>query len=131
TYTLTVTNNGPSDAQAVTVSDTLPAGETFVSASTGSGAGTAYFSGNLGTLTAGGSITITLVAMISPVVANGTVETDTATVTSTTGDTNAANNTAMFSTTVSSSADLAITKTGPATATAGTNLTYTLTVTNN
>src|SRR5438105_12545202 len=108
------------------VSDTLPAGETFVSASTGTGPRTSYLSGNLGTLTAGGTTTITLVAMISPAVPNGTVETDTARVSSTTSDSNAANNTAMVSTTASSSADLAITKTGPATATAGTNVTYTL-----
>src|SRR5204862_6298697 len=35
TYTITVTNNGPSDASAVVVQDTLPAGVTFVSASNG------------------------------------------------------------------------------------------------
>src|SRR5439155_1598608 len=33
TYTITVTNNGPSDASAVVVRDTLPAGVSFVSAS--------------------------------------------------------------------------------------------------
>ncbi|GEM_PF-702097 len=131
TYTLSVTNNGPTDAQNVMVTDTLPADETFVSASTGSGAGTAYSSGNLGTLAAGGSTTITLVAMISPAVSNGATETDTATVASTTSDSNAANNTATFNTTVGASADLAITKTGPATAFAGNNVTYTLSVTNN
>src|SRR5437764_1496522 len=32
TYTVTVINNGPSDASAVVVRDTLPAGVTFVSA---------------------------------------------------------------------------------------------------
>src|SRR5439155_115437 len=35
TYTITVSNNGPSDASAVVVRDTLPAGVTFVSASNG------------------------------------------------------------------------------------------------
>src|SRR5258708_12636612 len=69
--------------------------------------------------------------MISPATPNSTVETDTAIVSSTTTDSNAANNTATFNTTVSTSADLAITKTGPATAFAGTNITYTLSVTNN
>jgi uncharacterized repeat protein (TIGR01451 family) len=36
TYTMTIANNGPSDAAAVSVTDTLPAGVTFVSA-TGTG----------------------------------------------------------------------------------------------
>ena len=31
TYTITVTNNGPDAADAVSLSDTLPAGTTFVS----------------------------------------------------------------------------------------------------
>ena len=32
-YTLSVTNHGPADAQSVTVTDTLPPGTVFVSAS--------------------------------------------------------------------------------------------------
>ena len=35
TYTLTVTNEGPSDASGITVTDTLPGAVTFVSASAG------------------------------------------------------------------------------------------------
>src|SRR5207245_1101923 len=35
TYTITVTNSGPSDAQNVVVTDTLPGAETFVSSSEG------------------------------------------------------------------------------------------------
>ena len=38
TYTITVTNNGPSDASAVVAQDTLPAGVTFVFASNGGSA---------------------------------------------------------------------------------------------
>src|SRR5206468_3011349 len=37
TYTITVTNNGPSDAQGVALTDGLPSGETFVSQSQGGG----------------------------------------------------------------------------------------------
>jgi uncharacterized repeat protein (TIGR01451 family) len=38
TYSISITNNGPSDAQTVALSDTLPAGTTFVSLSQGGGA---------------------------------------------------------------------------------------------
>jgi uncharacterized repeat protein (TIGR01451 family) len=130
TYTLSVRNNGPSDAQNVSVSDMLPSGETFLSASVGSGSGTSYASGNLGTLAAGSSTSITLVARINGNVAGGSTLTDTATVSSSTSDPNAINNTATFNTTVSSSADLAITKTGGASGTQGGTVTYTLSVTN-
>src|ERR1700680_4236927 len=37
TYTVTVANNGPNDAQNVTLSDALPAGTTFVSEGQASG----------------------------------------------------------------------------------------------
>src|SRR5207302_3871965 len=63
TYTLTVTNNGPSDAQNVNVTDSLPAGETFVSASEGTGSG-GTFTDTVGTLAAGATRIITLVASV-------------------------------------------------------------------
>jgi uncharacterized repeat protein (TIGR01451 family) len=55
TYTLKVHNNGPDPAAAVTLSDPLPAGLTFVSASTTQGAcsGTSTVSCNIGTVNAG------------------------------------------------------------------------------
>ena len=40
-YTVVVTNLGPSDASNVTVTDTLPAGVTFVSVTPSNGAGPA------------------------------------------------------------------------------------------
>jgi uncharacterized repeat protein (TIGR01451 family) len=129
TYTLSLANPGPSDAQGVTLTDTLPSGETFVSASEGNGAGTS-FTDAIGTLAEGASRTITLVAAISPSNPAGTL-TNSANVTSTTFDANLANNAATFDTTVSTSADVLITKTGPATVTAGTDITYTITTTNN
>lgn len=65
TYTITVTNNGPSDASSVTVTDTLPAnGVTFVSATPSQG-GPCTKAGNvvtcpLGTIANGNSATVTI-----------------------------------------------------------------------
>src|SRR5207244_2136470 len=67
TYTITLANNGPSDAQAVALSDLLPAGETFVSQSQTSGpAFTLGNSGNqvsdaIATLAAGASASFAVV----------------------------------------------------------------------
>ena len=63
-------------------------------------------------------MTVTIVAHISSGTPAGTL-TDTANATSNTPDPNGTNNTATFNTTVSTSADLAVTKTGPANVTAG------------
>src|SRR5207249_4680277 len=137
TYTVTVTNNGPSDAQSVSLTDTLPAGETFASQSQTAGPTfTLNRTGNaitdtISTLAAGASATFTFVATVNANVPNNTMLSNTATVSSSTSDPNAANNSATATTTVSTSADLAVIKAGPTSAAAGTNLTYTITVTNN
>ncbi len=65
TYTVTITNGGPDDAPSVTFSDTLPAGTSFVSATTPSGicseaAGTVAC-GFLGDLVSGDSYVVTVV----------------------------------------------------------------------
>lgn len=65
TYTITVTNNGPDSADNVTVSDTLPASTSFVSADATQGLCTeagGTVSCAIGTMTNGQSVTITLVA---------------------------------------------------------------------
>jgi uncharacterized repeat protein (TIGR01451 family) len=61
-YTVTVTDNGPSDEYGVTLSNSLPSGVTLssVSASQGSCSGTTMLSCNLGWLIDGHSATITL-----------------------------------------------------------------------
>jgi uncharacterized repeat protein (TIGR01451 family) len=87
TYTLTLTNEGPSDAQNVTLSDTVPAGTTFVSSSQASGPAftltdppgpTGTFSATITTLAAGASATFTLVVRVDPALPGGTTITNTA-----------------------------------------------------
>jgi uncharacterized repeat protein (TIGR01451 family) len=91
TYTITVTNNGPGYALGTTVSDVLPAGTTFVSAtpSQGSCSGTAVVTCNLGTLAPSASATIALVIALPP---TQTTISNTATVTSANVDTAPGNN---------------------------------------
>ena len=124
TYTITVTNHGPSDASDVVLTDTLPAGTTFVSSSCGANPCA------IGTLPAGAAVVVTLVVSVD---ANATSPlVNQATVTATTPDPAPANNTSRFETAVTpASADLSVVKTGPATIVASTDLAYSLTVTNN
>ncbi len=59
-YTLAVTNNGPATATNVTVSDTLPANTTFVSASAGCSEVAGVVTCGAGTLASGGSASFTV-----------------------------------------------------------------------
>jgi uncharacterized repeat protein (TIGR01451 family) len=92
TWTIVVTNNGPSAATGVTIADPMPAGNTFVSASTtqGSCTGGAILNCNIGTMAAGASATITLVTTPSTVGA----QTNTVTVAGNRPETNTGNNSA-------------------------------------
>jgi uncharacterized repeat protein (TIGR01451 family) len=129
-YTLSVNNAGPDTASNVSVSDTLPAGVTFVSAS-GTGwtcSGTATVTCTIGSLTSGTTSTITI-SVTAP--AQGATLLNSASVSSTTGDPKTGNNTsAPVQTTVAPQADLSITKTGPASANASNTISYTLSVNN-
>jgi uncharacterized repeat protein (TIGR01451 family) len=105
TYTVTVTNNGPDPATSVTVTDNLPAETTFVSCSS-TGGGVCGGSGNNRTVTfaslaSGESETITFVATVNCSVADGTVISNTATVSSFTPDPDTTNNSATATTTAS------------------------------
>jgi uncharacterized repeat protein (TIGR01451 family) len=92
TYTMVVTNNGPSTAKDVKVSDPLPAGMTFASVTPAAcGLALTTVTCSFGNLAKGQSVTITLISGVPPSLAKKT-RTNEATVTSTTPDSNPANN---------------------------------------
>ncbi len=130
TYTFKVTNKGPSPATSVVLTDALPATLTFVSATSTQGACTTNADGtftcSFGTVTNNTSATVTLVMMA---LTNGVV-TNVLNVAAFEADFNMANNSASVTTTVSPLANLAVGLNGPATGYAGSNITYSLTVTN-
>ncbi len=97
-YTVTVTNNGPSQAQNVVAQDMLSANLTFVSATPS--AGTTWTAPNwtIGTLASGASATLSIVATANGGF-TGTIA-NTATVTSSTPDPDLTNNTATANITV-------------------------------
>src|SRR5207244_11507651 len=105
TYHLTVTNNGtpamPATTSGVTLTDVLPAGVTFVSATPSSGtcSGTSTVVCNLGIFPSGATATVDIVVTVASN-ASGTL-TNTATVAAATTDPNPSNNTATATTTVS------------------------------
>ena len=132
TYALTVSNAGPSAAATVVVTDTLPAGVTFVSAT---GGGT--LSGNVITWPAIASLasganqgySVTVTAPATGVLTNILAST------SPTADPNPGNNNgsapaSRVVTTIIEVADIVTTKTGPATAIAATNFSYAIGVQN-
>jgi uncharacterized repeat protein (TIGR01451 family) len=130
-YTLAVSNAGPSTAQSLTVTDTLPAGLTFVSA-----AGTSWTCGETGgTVTctraslAVGPAEIITITVTAP--AQGGTVTNTASVSATTVDPATANNSDSETTDVAVVADLSVAKTDGQTVVApGQSITYTITVAN-
>ncbi|MEA2681695.1 MAG: hypothetical protein QOK05_23, partial [Chloroflexota bacterium] len=129
TFTVTATNNGPSNATGVVVTDLLPAGLTFVSATPSQGT---YTSGtgawNIGAIANGAATTLLLVATVTQ---PGTL-TNTATRTAGNQADNVAANDSASASVNGQLADIAVTKTvSNPTPNVGTNVTFTITATNN
>jgi uncharacterized repeat protein (TIGR01451 family) len=132
TYTLLVTNRGPSGATNVTITDPLPAGVSFVSAAASQGgcSGTTTVTCTLGGLAAGNSATVSLV--VTALASGAPSVTNTASVAATETDPNPSDNTSTAPTTVIPVADVAIAKivSNPAPLVSQT-FTFTVTATNN
>ena len=127
TYTVQVTNLGPSDAASVVITDTLPASGTFVSASNGRTQSSGIVTWpTVATMTSADTVsyTVTFVATTSGSLAN------VAAATTTTTDTDGSNNSSSVATTVAAQADVEVVKSGPAAVSAGDTITCTVQVTN-
>ncbi|HEX7166432.1 MAG TPA: hypothetical protein VF230_05565, partial [Acidimicrobiales bacterium] len=116
TYTITVTNGGPSTADDVKISDTLQSGLTFVSGVNGNGVGVCALVQSstvvcdLGTMQPGAVQVVYLTAAVAPSVPTGTVIGNTATVSSATTDDDPSDNSASTTTNVITEAEMWIDK---------------------
>jgi gliding motility-associated-like protein/uncharacterized repeat protein (TIGR01451 family) len=140
-YRLLVTNNGPSNATGVHIQDLIPAAVTEISyAVTASGTARVISSTrDSNTLSiyadiaagAGNSILLEINGVISPDAVIGSI-TNTATATLPPGitETDPATNSSSISTNINTNVGLQISKSGPALANAGSDITYTIEVTN-
>ncbi|MFQ5803727.1 MAG: hypothetical protein ACE5JQ_12595, partial [Candidatus Methylomirabilales bacterium] len=129
TYTLTFSNSSSANVSAlgVTLTDTLPANTTFVSASDGGTESGGVVTWSLGDLTPGASGTRTLVVDVASPLADGTQLTNSATLQDTGGDSATASQT----TTVQSAAILSLSiSDSPDPVQAGSQITYTLSFSN-
>ncbi|KQC00063.1 gliding motility-associated C-terminal domain-containing protein, partial [Pedobacter sp. Hv1] len=129
-FSIRIANNGPSVATAVTVTDILPSGYTFISAN--APAGTTYNSTNglwsIGNLTNGANVVLNIIAKVN---ATGPYA-NTATVTSATTDPNPSDNSSTVTPIPASTADISVNKTVNNTnPTIGSNVVFSISVTNN
>lgn len=126
TFTVSVTNNGPSTAQTLSVAYPTPPGLSFVSAA---GACNTSGSCSIASLAPSATVLISVTYSIPPAM-TGTI-TQSATVSAATTDPTPGNNNASGTTTIAQQADLGVTISGPASTVAGSTISYTITVTNN
>jgi uncharacterized repeat protein (TIGR01451 family) len=142
TYTIRAANAGPSEARNVTITDAIPANTTFVSFTQDSGpaftlatppaGGTGTVTATRATFAASASATFTLVVKVNADTPDGTVISNTVTISSDTCEKNPENNSATATTDVmgSTTADLSLTKSDtPDPVQVGADITYTIILT--
>lgn len=128
TYTLEITNNGPSDATDVTVTDNLPPNVDFRSADAGCTAVSGTVTCDIGDLAEGDTVEREITVFV-PYAIGGQSLTNIATVTATEVDLVPENNSSQATTVVDDVADLVVTKTAGG-AVAGGQATWTVVVRN-
>jgi len=138
-YSLSVTNNGPSTAANVVVSDQLPLGVDIVATTPSQGTVQLGIPGDpaapviwgVGTLAPGESASLEIQVVVKPNVAHGAILTNSAVALADTFDANIADNRAWNLTEVLAAADLSVSKeASPEPVAAGELLTYTITFEN-
>jgi uncharacterized repeat protein (TIGR01451 family) len=133
TYTLVITNSGPSDATGVTIVDDFP-DEVILSSATpsqGTCSGVDAVTCNIGAVASGASATVSLVVTVTSPLTDGTIITNVAAANGNETDPHTGDNSAQAQTAVQSSPVLTITKTDdPDPVDAGGTLLYTLVITN-
>ncbi|HEX2831887.1 MAG TPA: IPTL-CTERM sorting domain-containing protein [Thermoanaerobaculia bacterium] len=139
-YTLSVTNNGPSTASSVSLTDTLPANTTFASMLQNSGptfscstppdGGTGTITCTIASLAPAATATFTFVFHVNSSTASGTPLTNIADVSSSTSDPDNSDNSSSTTAAVATSADVRVVKSGPTGTSPGLNTTYTIAVAN-
>jgi len=114
TYSINVSNSGPSGATSLALNDVVPSNTTFVSLTLAAGwscstpgvGGTGTVSCTIASMASGASASFTLVVKVNAGTPNTTVITNTTTITATSSDPSTANNTATATTTVGTAAEL-------------------------
>ncbi len=129
-YQIVVANDGPSTAQTVRITDTLPAYLTFVGGDAACTASGQTVTCDVGALAAGATRTLLFQARANILTPDGVSVTNLVTATSPTAATVVATATATIVQPAAGATDLIISKDGPATAVAGAQIVYTLVVTN-
>jgi uncharacterized repeat protein (TIGR01451 family) len=133
-YLVDIHNNGPTAAEAVTVTLTLPASSTFVSITGGGGfacTGTGPVTCTGALFLEGATALFTLTVRLPATATGGSAITASATVASSkTPDPVPGNDTAGVTLAVATRADLSVTKSSPTTVIAGNNIAYAITVAN-